>query len=109
MIESIRSLKDGARLIIFPEGSRGFSDGNLLEFKDGAFRLALELNAPILPVTINGANKVWSQDQKFPHFGKVRIHYHPVIETNALTHQKNERETAEELATRIKEIINSKL
>ncbi len=41
-------------VMIFPEGTRS-RDGELKEFKDGAFRLAIEAGVPILPLAVNGA------------------------------------------------------
>ncbi len=40
-------------VMIFPEGTRS-ADGTLAEFKDGAFRLAIEAGCPILPLALNG-------------------------------------------------------
>lgn len=40
-------------VMIFPEGTRS-ADGSLGDFKDGAFRLAIESGAPILPLAIHG-------------------------------------------------------
>lgn len=40
-------------VMIFPEGTRS-ADGNLQEFKEGAFRLAIDTGVPILPVAIVG-------------------------------------------------------
>ena len=40
-------------VIIFPEGTRSPTD-QLLPFKDGAFRLAIEAGVPILPLAIYG-------------------------------------------------------
>ncbi len=40
--------------MIFPEGTRSTS-GDLLPFKDGAFRLAIEAGVPILPLAVHGA------------------------------------------------------
>ncbi|MCB1023499.1 MAG: 1-acyl-sn-glycerol-3-phosphate acyltransferase [Acidobacteria bacterium] len=78
MLTSIEVLNDGGTLMIFPEGSREFSSGDLLPFKTGAARLAIEAKVPVLPVTIRGGNRVWSQDHKFPRLGKIEIFYHPV-------------------------------
>jgi 1-acyl-sn-glycerol-3-phosphate acyltransferase len=41
-------------VMIFPEGTRSH-DGELKEFKDGAFRLAIEAGVPVLPLAVNGA------------------------------------------------------
>ena len=40
-------------VMIFPEGTRS-RDGALLPFKNGAFKLAIETGAPILPLVIAG-------------------------------------------------------
>jgi 1-acyl-sn-glycerol-3-phosphate acyltransferase len=40
-------------VMIFPEGTRS-ADGDLLPFKDGAFRLAIESGVPILPLAVHG-------------------------------------------------------
>ena len=41
-------LDDGVSVMVFPEGTRS-DTGDLLPFKDGAFRLAIEASVPILP------------------------------------------------------------
>ena len=40
-------------VIIFPEGTRSAS-GEMLPFKDGAFRLAIDAGVPILPLAVSG-------------------------------------------------------
>lgn len=40
-------------VMIFPEGTRS-ADGEIREFKDGAFRLAIETGTPILPLAVHG-------------------------------------------------------
>ncbi|MBN2611188.1 MAG: 1-acyl-sn-glycerol-3-phosphate acyltransferase [Bacteroidales bacterium] len=49
--EAKKKLVNGTSVVIFPEGTRSKTN-NLLPFKRGAFKLALELNLPILPVTV---------------------------------------------------------
>lgn len=62
--QSLRAIKDGIKLlkegysfVIFPEGTRS-KDGTLGEFKPGSLKLATKSGAPIVPVTIKGANKI---------------------------------------------------
>ena len=43
-------------LVIFPEGTRS-KTGKMGPFQKGAFKLALDLGLPILPVTISGNRK----------------------------------------------------
>jgi 1-acyl-sn-glycerol-3-phosphate acyltransferase len=59
--ESVVSAMRGCRdrlskrtsVMIFPEGTRALTD-DLLPFKDGAFKLAIEAGAPILPIAVAG-------------------------------------------------------
>ena len=48
-----RWLDRGVPVMLFPEGTRS-KDGQLLPFKDGAFRLAIETGADVLPVAVAG-------------------------------------------------------
>ena len=43
----------GMPVLVFPEGTRSTS-GELLPFKDGAFRLAIETQAHVLPIAVGG-------------------------------------------------------
>ena len=60
-IESLNAAKErivnGTSVIFFPEGTRS-RDGKIGKFKKGAFKMAVDLKLPILPVTINGTRKV---------------------------------------------------
>ncbi len=59
-IEAIRRMDniliDGDSLMIYPEGTRTV-DGEIAEFKKGAFRSACNTATPVLPVVIDGAYK----------------------------------------------------
>lgn len=46
-------LRRGMSVMIFPEGTRS-RDGNLRPFKDGAFRVAIETQKPIVPIAVAG-------------------------------------------------------
>jgi 1-acyl-sn-glycerol-3-phosphate acyltransferase len=48
-----RRLTEGASVIVFPEGTRS-ADGSLAPFREGAFRLAAELSADVVPLAIRG-------------------------------------------------------
>jgi 1-acyl-sn-glycerol-3-phosphate acyltransferase len=56
MRDCIRHINNGSSVMIFPEGTRS-EDGNLRSFKDGAFRLAMQLNCPILPIVLDGTGE----------------------------------------------------
>lgn len=107
--ESLGALKDGATLVVFPEGARSFPDGKLAEFKTGAVRIALEANVPILPVTVKGANRVWSQTMKYPKLKKVEIFYHPLFYVPKLQEGGNYHTHLEKITQQLVETIGSKL
>jgi len=80
MKEALRSLRDGAALMVFPEGAREFADGEMFPFKTGVVRIAMQAGVPILPVTVRGGNRIWPQKQKYPRlFRRVEIVYHPIL------------------------------
>ena len=96
---SLRSLKDGATLVIFPEGAREFADGKMFEFKTGAMHIAIKAGVPVLPVTIRGGNHIWPQGRKYPRlFRRVEIIYHPLLRVN-------DTQDAEVWTERLTEII----
>ena len=108
--KSVEVLRDGATLVIFPEGSRAFADGKLLEFKTGAVRMAIEANVPILPVTIRGANLVWGRGIKRPRlFQKVEIIYHAPVFISPPAAEVDAREHARGLTEQLKNIIEKAL
>ena len=43
--------------MLFPEGTRS-PDGELQPFRDGAFRLAVDCNVPLVPIVIDGTHDV---------------------------------------------------
>ena len=49
--------REGAMIIMYPEGTRSDSD-EMLPFKKGAFVLALQLGVPIIPVGVSGSREV---------------------------------------------------
>jgi 1-acyl-sn-glycerol-3-phosphate acyltransferase len=51
------ALNSGLHIMVFPEGTRS-PDGKLLPFKKGAFFLAEETGAPIIPVVISGTERM---------------------------------------------------
>ena len=70
-------------VMIFPEGTRS-PNGELLPFKDGAFRLAVETGAPILPIVVAGTRRAMAKGTfQFRHTF-ARAHVLEPIETQGL-------------------------
>ncbi len=71
--ETLRRLKNGEAVLIFPEGARTF-DGAIVPFKPGFLTLALRSGAAIQPVAIAGCFEVWPRTQRLPFlFGRFRV------------------------------------
>jgi 1-acyl-sn-glycerol-3-phosphate acyltransferase len=71
-------------VMIFPEGTRS-RDANLLPFKDGAFRLAIESGAPILPLVVAGTRRAMAKGSFRFQKAHARVEVLDPIETKALT------------------------
>jgi hypothetical protein len=82
----LEQLKKGGGLVIFPEGGRTRT-GDILPFKPGFVRLALDTGACIVPVTIIGAYRAFSPWHKFPRPRKVKVIYHDPIRLEDLADQ----------------------
>lgn len=78
--ESLRRLKRGEMVVIFPEGTRT-PDGRIQPFRPGFTTLAVRSDAAILPVAIDGAFQVWPRWRRLPHLtGEIRVLYGEPIE-----------------------------
>jgi len=55
-----KSLEEGISVFICPEGTRNRTSEPLLEFKDGAFRLAIEAQIPVAVLTVLDSQKLLS-------------------------------------------------
>ena len=66
------ALADGAEIGIFAEGTLHRMPG-LLPFQLGAFRAAVEANAPVVPVVLRGTRSVLRNESWFPRRGIVRV------------------------------------
>jgi 1-acyl-sn-glycerol-3-phosphate acyltransferase len=72
--ETIRRLRAGEAVCLFPEGTRS-PDGRIHEFHSGVINLASRTNVPIVPVLIDGAFDAWPKTRTLPRCGHVRIVY----------------------------------
>jgi 1-acyl-sn-glycerol-3-phosphate acyltransferase len=101
--EAVRLLQGGAALMIFPEGGRT-TDGHVQRFKPGAFRLAVSLGVPILPVTIVGGHDAWPPGLMLPRPKRIAITYHPTLTADPALEP---RAAARDLASRTRAAIVS--
>jgi len=83
---SVDALKKGISLMIFPEGTRSL-DGGLLPFRPGPFTIAIEAQAPVVPVTVHGSRDLMPKGQPFMRPGQTALVFHPPIPTQGMTSQ----------------------
>jgi long-chain acyl-CoA synthetase len=65
-------VSEGWCIVIFPEG-RITDTGAIASFQPGVGMLASRLNVPVVPVRIEGLDRVLHRTWKFPRPGRVRV------------------------------------
>jgi len=103
---AVNQLKNEKKsIVVFPEGTIPGNTPKLGRFKDGAFKLAIDTQTPILPVTIIKNWEILPDNGKLRFKpGKVFQYVHAPIETNGLT-----MEDIPELKHRIHDLMAKKL
>jgi 1-acyl-sn-glycerol-3-phosphate acyltransferase len=92
-------LRQKVSVMIFPEGTRS-ATADLLPFKDGAFRLAIEAGVPILPLAVSGtATALRKHDWRFGR-SAATVRVLAPVETAGLT-----VEQVPELKERVRRMI----
>jgi long-chain acyl-CoA synthetase len=82
------ALKEGRKVIIFPEGTRS-KTGEVGEFKKTFAILSTELNVPVVPVAIEGADKALPFGAKIPRpWKRVRVEFLEPINPEGYTPEK---------------------
>ena len=79
-----RRLKSGVSICIFPEGMVPEEHIDLADFKDGAFRLAIKHEIPIVPITFYDNKKRFSYTFFSGGPGILRVKIHEFLETKHL-------------------------
>jgi len=80
-----RVLDMGLHMCIYPEGTRNKTNNPLKEFKDGAFRLAIETQKPVIPAVLFNTKKVLPQQKTFYFWpSKIEMHFLDPVETKDL-------------------------
>lgn len=92
----------GYSLIVFPEGTRG-SDGEMLPFKKGAFRIAIDTQLPLLPVVIEGNDRISKPGSKIFHPGRAKMRILPPVITKGMTNRDNLNDVMRTTEAAIKE------
>ncbi|HEX3871071.1 MAG TPA: lysophospholipid acyltransferase family protein [Pirellulales bacterium] len=70
--ETLRRLKAGEMVLLFPEGRRT-SDGEVARLKPGFCALARRSNVTLVPMAIDGAFDAWPRSQRFPRRACIHL------------------------------------
>jgi len=77
---------EGLSILIFAEGTQNRTKEVLQPFKDGAFRIAIDTQEPILPMVVVGAGPLMPPGTLRIKPGKVKVVVAPEISTTGLTY-----------------------
>ncbi len=96
-----KALALGVNIMTFPEGTRSRT-GRMLPFKKGAFYLAMETGAPVVPMSIWGSEQMMTKGSLRIQPGLAHLTFHPSIDPGQFT-------TREELMEAVRAAIASGL
>jgi 1-acyl-sn-glycerol-3-phosphate acyltransferase len=91
----------GASVMLFPEGTRS-RDGEMLPFRSGAFRLAIETGRPIQPLAVSGTRRAIRADSLLFGRARVTVRILPQVPTDGLV-----PEDVDVLSDRIRAMIEA--
>ncbi len=94
---------EGRSLVVFPEGTRSLTD-EMLPFKSGAFFIAAQVEAPVLPVAISGTGRVWPPQSWLIRGGPVTVRVMPPVNIT-----KREGRQSKKLANEIRDHLIAEL
>lgn len=86
-VEQVKQeLQQGFSILIMPEGTRNTSPKPLGPFKDGAFRIAIEMQVPLLPVVILNVRSLMPHPKMLIQSpGKIHVKFLEPIPVEGLT------------------------
>jgi len=87
----LKLLKEGNRVLIFPEGTRS-PDGSLQPAEAGIGFLIAKAEVPVVPVRLFGAHACWPRAARWPRPGRITVVAGPAVDFPALPEDLSGRE-----------------
>lgn len=84
-------LKEGNRVLIFPEGTRS-PDGTLQEAEAGVGFIIAKCEVPVIPVRSFGAYECWPRGAKRPRLGRISVVPGPPVDFSEIPPELTGRE-----------------
>ena len=85
-----RRIEMGASVAVYPEGTRGGAYP-LRPFKKGPFVLAIQAQAPVVPVVVHGQQEVQPKGRFLVRPGTIHMHYLEEIPSAGMTYEDRDR------------------
>lgn len=96
---AVDDLRSGLSVAIFPEGGRS-NDGEIKEFMNGGFYVAVKAQAPVVPVAIVGTYEMLPLDTFHIKPQRLEVHFGEPIPTTGLT-----THDLDTLSERVKKVV----
>jgi 1-acyl-sn-glycerol-3-phosphate acyltransferase len=90
----------GINILIFPEGTQNRSKEIMQPFKDGAFKIALDTQRPLMPMVVIGAGRLMPPGTIDLKPGRIKI-----VVGNAISISNNPEEGVTELKAKTNQIL----
>jgi len=97
--KAAKIIRNGISVVIFPEGTRSRTR-NIQPFKKGGFFLAVDSGAPIIPIIINGTERIMPKKQMLIKPGNVTLEIAKPINSSDYT-----RKTKNDLMDKVRYIF----
>ena len=99
----ITLIKSGSSIVIFPEGTRSFTN-KLGKFKPSSFSILQETRVRVVPIAIDGSTNIQRKGSKLINPGKVRITILPPVSFDDLYSLDN-KEFSSRASSRVREVL----
>lgn len=99
LADAAQRIRDGASVLIFPEGTRS-KDGEIGPFKKGGFVLTVDAGVPVIPIIIYGTRAIMPKGSMLLKPGNAYMEILPPVETSGYT-----RQTKDLLMAEVRDII----
>lgn len=85
VLQCIDYINQGISMLVFPEGTRSHTEGELLPFHKGTFKIATKAKAKIVPLAISGTGDIFDDHRPFFKAHRAVIEFCEPIDVNTLT------------------------